>query len=194
MCGSHGRDSQDPSCHACWFPHAPSSRNGCLPRAGSLLTTAVTPSFQKRKLRLKDIGSRPHSDYLWIQTQVGPIPKPSPSPQHHIVPTPADLVKLCLKTPRPKKVQPLEGCHQPENPGYSSSAPSEQRDADTEEGRRGRGAARPRVSWLQPERPNKQANALKQKTFQVHHHQEKTSQSKKLLLIFNAISSLPRLR
>lgn len=49
------------------------------------------------------MGSRPHSDYPWIQTQAGPIPKPSPSPQHNVVPTPADLVKLCLKTLRQKK-------------------------------------------------------------------------------------------
>lgn len=55
------------------------------------------------------MGSRPHSDYLWIQTQVEPIPKPSPSPQHHSVPTPIDLVTLCLKTLRQKRASPCKG-------------------------------------------------------------------------------------
>lgn len=70
---------------------------------------AIIPSLHRRKLGLRYTGSRPHRDYLWIQSQVEAIPKAPPSPWHHMASTPAHLVKLCLETLRQKRSSPFKG-------------------------------------------------------------------------------------
>lgn len=86
-------------------------KDGCPIWAGSF-----NSDNHYKKTEAQGDGSRLHSDYLWIQTQVGPIPKPPPPPWHHMAPTPADLTKLCLETLRQKRSSRLKG-HHPENPG-----------------------------------------------------------------------------
>ena len=57
LCGSHGRESQDPSCHASGFPHPPSSRDGCPPRAGSLNSdNCCYPQFSEEKIEAQGYG------------------------------------------------------------------------------------------------------------------------------------------